>query len=134
MPGAKFIRWLNKKANSNQERPGKSIQDIFLRPFFCEVDFRSEADEILKTLGYKTNWKEVQKGNQEALIQLLYAFKKGMTNNLKTQMTEKGTNPALIENIIGYAAQMEEANVDQESLKQTSQELTAEAVTELNGI
>lgn len=99
-----------------------------------EVDFKINADEILQTLGYTSNWKTARTDDQEALIQLLYAFKKGMTDALKTELTGKGTNPTLIENIIGYAAQLEEANVNQEILKQTSKELTEEAVVELNAI
>ncbi|WP_163716199.1 hypothetical protein [Mangrovibacterium lignilyticum] len=99
-----------------------------------EVDFKPNAAEILQTLGYQANWAAVQNDDQEALIQLLYAFDKGMTDELKTEIAGKGTNPVLIETIIGYAAQMEQANVNQESLKQTSQEITEEALAELNAI
>ena len=99
-----------------------------------EVDFDDEADEILNSLGFNHSYKKVQKKNQEALIQLLYAFKNAMTDELKTRITEKGLNPLLIESIIGYADQMKDANVNQESLKQTTKEITEEAVEEFNAI
>ena len=40
-------------------------------------DFKSDSnirEEILKTLGFSKHLKDVQKGNQEALLQLLYTF------------------------------------------------------------
>ena len=99
-----------------------------------EVDFGAGSGEILKTLGYETNLRNAQKGDQEALIQLLYAFKKGMTDELKIQITGKGTSPDLIDQIINYADQLAAANMAQESLKETSKSLSAEAINALNDI
>ncbi len=99
-----------------------------------EVDFKDGAGEILNSLGFTDNLKKAQNRNQEALIQLLYAFKNAMTDELKTRITGKGTNPVLIETIIGYADQLKEANINQESLKQTTKELTEEAIEEFNAI
>ena len=99
-----------------------------------EVDFDDEADEILNSLGFNHSYKKVQKKNQEALIQLLYAFKNALTDELKARITEKGTNPVLIESIIGYADQMKDADINQESLKQTTKELTEDAIEEFNAI
>lgn len=42
-----------------------------------EVDFDTAAVEILKTLGLNRNLNHI---DQETLIQVLYAFKKGMSN------------------------------------------------------
>ncbi len=99
-----------------------------------EVDFGEDANEIVKTLGYDKYLKAARAGDQEALIQLLFAFKKGMTNALKDDMVAKGTNPALIDNVIGYATQLSEANLAQESLKSTTKSVSETAVAALNEI
>lgn len=88
----------------------------------------------LKKLGFDKNLRSVQKGDQEALIQLLYTFKKGLTDEMKTQITEKGTNPALIDRIIDYADQLKAANVSQETLKETTKTVSEEAVNVFNDI
>ncbi|MGD9931541.1 MAG: hypothetical protein AB7U05_16090 [Mangrovibacterium sp.] len=96
-----------------------------------EVDLDGQAREILKGLGYT---KSLNKLDQEGLITQLHAFKKGMTNELKTQLTAKGTNPALIDSVIGYADALQEANIAQEVLKATSREVSDEAVAIFNSI
>lgn len=111
-----------------------ALRDLSFLKTQIEVDFPKEAKEIEKKLGYNKNLRDVQKGDQEALIQLLYTFKKGMNDNLKNQIVEKGTNVALIDRIIGYADQLKEANVTQESLKETTKEVSDEAVTVFNEI
>lgn len=102
-----------------------------------EVDFNGDVvkkDKVLKELGFTKNLKTVQKGNQEALIQLLYTFKKSMTDKLKAEIVEKGTNTALIERIIEYAEKLMAAEVSQETLKETSKAISAEAISVLNEI
>ncbi|MBL4561925.1 MAG: hypothetical protein JKX79_13170, partial [Labilibaculum sp.] len=99
-----------------------------------DVDFGADSKEILKTLGFEKGIRSIQKGDQEALIQLLYSFKKGMTDQLKQQITEKGTNPVLIERIITYANQLNEANVTQETLKETTKAISEEAVNAFNEV
>ncbi|MCT4601722.1 MAG: hypothetical protein N4A59_02305, partial [Marinifilum sp.] len=99
-----------------------------------EVDFPETKSKILKDLGYKANFRKVQFGDQEALIQLLFGIKKGMTDELKTAIVEKGTNPVLIEKIVGYASQLNDANAAQESLKETSPDVSKEAVQAFNDI
>lgn len=113
-----------------------AIQDPALRDlaFFKTqiiVDFPNESDEILKSLGYSL-FPKVQKRNQDLLIQMLYAFKSGMTDELKAQIIEKGTAPALIDKIIDYADQMKEAEIHQEVEKEETKALTAEALNAFN--
>ena len=79
---------------------------------------------MIKNLGFEKNFRKVQNSDQEGLIELLYAFKKGMTEELKTEIVAKGTNPQLIDSIIGYADQMSQANVSQETKKETSKAVT----------
>jgi len=101
-----------------------------------QVDFKAEKDklnEMFKTLGF-ANGKGMNKTDQEALIEHLYAFKKGMTEELKAEIVAKGVGAELIDRIINYATELIEANQAQESLKEQTKELTNEALTVLNGI
>ena len=111
-----------------------AMRDLSFIKTQIDVDFGTEAKEILKNLGFDKHLRDVQKGDQEALIQLLYAFKKGLSDELKTQITEKGTNPALMDRIVAYADQLKEANVSQESLKETTKVISEEAVQVFNNI
>lgn len=72
-----------------------AMRDLSFIKTQIDVDFGKEAKEILKNLGFDKHLRGVQKGDKEALIQLLYAFKKGLTDELKTQITEKSTNKPL---------------------------------------
>ena len=108
-----------------------ALRDLGFVKTQIEVDFGKEAGEMLKTLGINKNIHGV---NQEGLIELLYSFKKGMTPKQKTAITQKGTNPVLIDGIIGYATQLQKANLSQESLKSATQSLSQEAVDAFNSI
>ena len=99
-----------------------------------EVDFPDTKDEVLKNLGFSANFRKVQSNNQEALIELLYAIKKGMTDVLKASIVEKGTNAALIDKIISYADQLKEADSTQEALKKSTIVTSEEAITVFNEI
>ncbi len=102
-----------------------------------DEDFKAETathDEILNTLGFSKHLRGVQKGNQESLVQLLYTFKKNMTDSLRNQITAKGLSDTLIGNIISYAIVFADANSSQESLKLKTKEITNEVVDVFNGI
>lgn len=94
----------------------------------------SKRDEILKTLGFAKHLRSVQKGNQESLIQLLYAFKTNMTESLRLEITGKGMNASLIDNIVGYADTFKQANVTQETFKESTKEVTKEVSVSFNAI
>lgn len=108
-----------------------ALRDLGFVKAQIEVDFAREAAEILKTIGLNTNLHQL---DQEELIELLFAFKKGMTNQLKIRITQKGANPALIDSIIGYATQLQQANLGQESLKSSTKEVSQEALDTFNSI
>ena len=91
-------------------------------------------DEILNTLGFSKLLRNVQKGNQEALVQLLYSFKKNMTDSLRAQITDKGLSANLIDKIVEYAGTFNEANTSQEGLKQSTKEISKEVVAVFNSI
>ena len=100
-------------------------------------DFKSTPlvrDEILNTLGFSKHLRDVQKNNQESLIQLLYAFKKNMTDTLRNQIADKGLSGTLIDKIMDYAETFKDANANQEGLKQTTKEISKEVVGVFNGI
>lgn len=100
-------------------------------------DFKKEPtlkSEILNTLGFTKHLKAVQSGSQEAMTQLLAAFKLNMTEGVKNAIVEKGTSAALIDAIIGYANTYAQANVSQELNKQASKSISKEMGDELNAI
>jgi hypothetical protein len=94
----------------------------------------SKRDEILKSLGFTKHLRDVQKSNQEALLQLLYSFRTNMSDSLRKEITAKGMNVSLIDNIIGYADIFKQANTTQENLKVTSKEISKEASDTFNAI
>lgn len=107
-----------------------AIRDLSFLKKQLQVDFaddKAKLKEMLKNLGFEKNLRKVQNSDQEALIELLYAFKKGMNDSLKSEIVAKGTNPELIDRIINYADQMKQANVSQETQKETTKAVSEEA-------
>ncbi len=116
---------------------GPAKRDLSTFKTQVDDDFKSDSaklKEILKNLGFNKNLRAVQKDDQEALIELLYTFKKNMTDTLKQEITAKGMNPVLIDNIIGYADTVKTANVTQESLKETTKDISQEVADVFNAI
>lgn len=100
-------------------------------------DFKSDKirrDEILNQLGFTSYHKNAQKGDQEALINLLFQFKTNMVAALKTEITTKGTAATLIDRIVAYANTLKNADVTQETFKGTRKELTEASLKEFNEI
>lgn len=114
-----------------------ALDDLAEVKIQIEEDFKSDKprrDEILKILGFADYHKKSQARDQEVLIQLLYRFKVNLSTELKSEITEKGTDEATFDRITSYADQMASANITQETLKGSSKLITAEAVTEFNAI
>lgn len=114
-----------------------AIRDLSFLKKQLQVDFAAEKPklkEMLKTLGFDKNLRKVQNSDQEALIELLYAFKKGIKESLKSEIVAKGTNSELIDRIINYADQMKLANVSQETQKETTKAVSEEATNAFNAI
>jgi len=113
-------------------------RDISFLKTIIEVDFANDKEKqklILKKLGYeKLILRNVQKGDQEALAQLLQQIKGGLNNGILTTLTAKGTNPELLNRIIGYADNFIELNTNQEGLKGSTKILSQEGLNELNSI
>jgi hypothetical protein len=114
-----------------------ALRDVSFFKTQIDDDFRndpSKRDEILKVLGFAKHLKNVQKSNQEALIQLLYSFKTNMNETLRKEITSKGMNGSLIDNIISYADAFRQANVTQENYKVSTKEISKEASDSFNAI
>lgn len=102
-----------------------------------EQDFKSnpiQKTEILTQLGFSNHHKQAQKGDQEALINLLFQFKNNLTATLSTEIVTKGTAQATLDTVVQYANTLKNANITQETYKGTRKEITAEAITAFNQI
>jgi len=101
-----------------------------------DSDFNSDRprrDEILNVLGFTEHLKDIQVGDQEALIELLIKFKTNIPT-FQAEIITKGMAPASITTIVGYADTLKNANVTQETAKGTRKTITAAALTEFNAI
>ena len=112
---------------------------IDLAEFKVQVqeDFKdnpTKRTEIINQLGLTTHHKTAQKGDQEALVNLLFKFKTNATPELIAAIVAKGTAQATINKILGYATTLKEANINQETFKGTKKEITDEGVTAFNNI
>ena len=107
--------------NRDSESLDKYLQDI------GKVNLISVEEEVELA-------QRIRKGDQEALIELLYSFKKGLSSSLREEIIAKGTNPVFIDRIVGYADQMMNVNVSQETLKETTKTLSEDALKAFNEI
>lgn len=100
-----------------------------------EIDFEDDnrEKEILDNLGFKL-WNKVQKGSQQALVELLAAFDKNMTPALQTEITNAGTDVAYITTIKSYAAIIRDKNIAQEGKKGERKTITNDGIVQLNKV
>ena len=102
-----------------------------------EQDFKSnpiQRAEILTQLGITTYYKMAQKGDQEGLVNLLFQFKTNLIPTLSAEIVAKGTSQNTLDNIVGYADVLKNANINQETFKGTRKEITDEAIQAFNEI
>jgi hypothetical protein len=90
--------------------------------------------EILTQLGFTSYHKEAQKGDQEALINLLYQFKTNLTPALATEIETQGTAMSMLNTITAYADTLAAADITQENNKGIRKTITEEAITQFNVI
>ncbi len=106
--------------------------DLYSFKVHVKADFgKEEAAEILDQLGYNRFYRDIQdKNNQENLMSMLNNFRNVMNDGLKEKIVAVGINPGFIERISGYAPEFQQANIEQEKLKnfwnQPSQEASRE--------
>jgi plasmid maintenance system antidote protein VapI len=123
------LRKATKKLGSLYEQV---MGDVGLLKTALEVDFPGETEELKKRLGFSAYYTLADNGDQEGLQQLLLAVRKGMTEELKERFIETGYADEWIEQLMGYPERIESANLKQESMKDSKQYLTHEAIEEMN--
>ncbi len=114
----------------------QALKDLALAKVQIDADFKKEVSrrtEILKQLGFTTYLKDAQRKDQEALINLLYMFKKNLPG-LRAEIVAKGTDKVTLDAIVGYADTLKNANISQETFKGSKKAVTAEGLTEFNEI
>lgn len=115
----------------------KALVDLGDFKLQLKEDFKAEktfVEKVLKDLGFSDNFEGVRRHSQEALVDLLYAFKQNMSPELKAKIVEKGTSAQLIDDIVAMANTLRAANVSQEMLKEEKKDGSSELVTQLNAI
>ena len=115
----------------------QALTDLSEFKIQVDEDFKenlTQKTEILTNLGFTSYHKIAQKGDQEALVNLLFQFKKNMTSDLNINIVAKGIAQITIDNLMSYANTLKNANIDQETFKGTRKEITDEAITAFNEV
>lgn len=100
-------------------------------------DFRKDTarrSQILSSLVFTTDYKKAQKLDQEALISQLFTIKKNINTAVRREFIEKGISESLLDTIINYSGEINNANISQESFKAKRPLNTSEANTAFNDI
>lgn len=131
---AKDLRQATQSLTAIQKQALSALSEckVQITEDFKKVKIR--RDEILNQLGFKAYHTKAQDKDQEALINLLYQFKTNMSASVKAEIVEKGTAAETIDEIIGYADVLKNANIGQEIFKGLRKDVTATAVIEFNEI
>jgi len=130
---AKELRKYSIAMNSLQKKAKVSLAKFKVQ---IDEDFKKDPikqAEILNLLGFNTHLKDVQKDSQEALINLLFQFKKNLDKPLETQISAK-INIVTINEILGYADTVKNTNVSQETAKNVKSTTTTNYITEFNNL
>lgn len=131
---AKSLRGATQTLLSIQKQALKDLAEVKVQ---IAEDFKKEPikqNEILTQLGFTTYLKEAQKGDQEALVQLLYKFKTNLTYELKNEIVSKGTAENILTQTTTYADTLKNADITQETFKGTRKEITETAIKAFNEI
>jgi hypothetical protein len=112
-----------------------AVRDVAFLKSQLDVDFEQDKvalKEMLKTLGFGQYLTKIQKDNHEALIAFLQMFSNNITEDIKKSIVDKGTDPQLLDRIVGYSKPFTVAEMNQEALKTSTKELPANTITKLN--
>ena len=130
---AKDLRQATQLVYAVQTAAIKDLAEVKVQLVEDFKDNPTRQTEILNQLGFTSYHKAAQKGDQEALINLLFQFKTNI-EPLRAEIVAKGTPDAILDKIIEHADQLKVANITQEGTKGTRKVITAEAITEFNRI
>lgn len=114
-----------------------AVKDLSLLKVQVEEDFaadKTRRNTLLDTLGFASYWSAARQKDQQALIQLLYQYRSGLSKAIKAEITAKGTDKVLLERIAGYADAFKQASIAQETLKVSSKDVTGAGTAEFNAI
>jgi len=131
---AKDLRQATQVVLNIQRRAIKDLAEVKVQ---LVEDFKTNPTrqtEILTQLGFTSYHKAAQKGDQEALINLLYQFKTNLTPALATEIETQGTAMSMLNTITTYADTLKAADITQENNKGIRKTITAEAITQFNVI
>ena len=129
---AKLLRQSTAVLTVIQQNAVKGLAEIKVQ---LTEDFKgdkAERTEVLKQLGFTSFLKDVQKGDQKALINLLYQFKTNLTPELKANIISKGSAAASLDAITGYADTLKNADIFQEGFKGSKKVITTATLKEYN--
>ncbi len=130
---AKALREASQVVYSIQSNAIKDLAEVKIQLMEDFKDNPSRQSELLNQLGFTTYHKAAQKGDQEALINLLFQFKTNI-NPVRAEIVAKGTPDAILDNICNHSNLLKDADISQEGNKGIRKVITAEAVTEFNKI
>jgi len=100
-------------------------------------DFKANKprrDEILKELGYTTFLKSARSRDQEALVQWLFRFRTNLSHEIHSEICNNGVNSDILDRILSYTGELFNANITQETLKNSRKAITQENVIQYNEI
>ena len=115
----------------------KILADLATFRIQLQVDFEDKPEkleEILQQLGFTRYYNQARDEQQEAVIQLLSAFKQNMNPELRQEIEDAGIDGEIIDGLMAMRDQINDLNVQQEALKSSTTKDTAVNVDELNAI
>lgn len=130
------LRSLTYKVTSARAEATNKIAELKVQ---IKEDFKNEkpiGDHILANLGLMSGGKMVRIRNldYQNFNQLLKHVKSGLTQEVRKQIEDKGTAPALLDDIIRYADEFFQLNTLQEVQKSSRSSLANSAISELNNV
>ena len=135
--GADSVKDLRKATQTIEAMQATALSDLEEIKVQVERDFRQDKltrDELLNELGYTAFFKAAAKKDQNALVQLLFRFQQGLTPDVQTQLTAKGIDAGTLTSLTGFADELNNTNVNQETFKSNRKVSTQAAVTALNNV
>jgi hypothetical protein len=131
---AKDLRYATQAVVNIQSNAIKDLAEVKVQ---VTEDFKNDSillTNIINQLGFAAYHKSAQRGDQEALINLLFQFKTNLSTELRTEIVARGTTNEILDRIISYAEALKAADITQESSKGFRKIITAASIAEFNRI
>jgi hypothetical protein len=132
--GAKGLRNATLLVTTIQD---KALDDLtsLKKQIEIRIKDKTQQSEYLKQLGFDSYYFDAKsKKSQIDLINLLFQADKSLDTTTLTDLTSKKIVASLLSNIKAYAKTLNDANVNQESIKITKSSNTAEATNAFNNV